>query len=222
MATIQSIMDLIEQAVEKALAMWTEGYSLSDIRNWMKQQYQISDEMAIYVADELGISLDEFYGETGRSFDLTRKERPINTAWIIAGLVGSMLATANDGLRNGTAPVPGYVDAADESLTPITVKKSPLWKYLKQGMFKKALKFAKYKVNSYVRTEYSHAKATIERESKPKQGYKWVYIPFTEKGYRDECREIEGKWYEVGKDQLPMIPVHVNCRHRYEWHKERP
>jgi hypothetical protein len=196
----------------------------------MKEQKGVPENLFSIVAQAVGMAEGEL-ARFGTSYGMRRIDRPKNTWAVIQAMVLSQISRANSDARlwarNGDLNRKwiGSGKLADKDRKRMAgtknaeeakeVAKATLARLMRSEIKARMEATAAMYAKRYVTNESKNVIFERQVIDAEKKGVKWVYIPKTQKGYLDECKDIEGRWYRIGRDKIPVLPVHTNCKHYY-------
>lgn len=223
----------INQIIERAVRLYIRTGDLKKVQSFLDNQNHVPADLLLKVSRVSKLTLNDLLDEskTGDSWGLSREMRPQNTWNLIkenflrqikASKADAELWAENQlsqrkylgkmAISKKDSSFMGSIESVADAKKFAAETLSTLWK--KQGL-KLARRSAEHIEQRYVETEARGAILSKSLSDASAGGFKWCYIPKTEKGHLDECRDIEGKWYRIGVDQIPKLPLHINCKHKY-------
>ena len=232
----------LDVALKELRKMFLRGATAPQMRAYLQNQkidQWLWDDM-VKSTGETETTINE---DSGESAGMSRRDRPKHTKKILIVLLISYLVKARKEVAKFKAkPRPGAVVGG----VKVPASFSRLWRnrdkpgakldtpkkqagavqkvigdLLEKITGRKLMNKAGYISNRYLENEMRSIKWTLYRKRKIALGFTWCFIPLTEKGHLDECREYENRWYRIGVDTLPELPIHINCKHRYVFRKAK-
>lgn len=221
-----SLNDELDGLVETVMEMFENGSAIAEIRAWLKTQ-DINEWLIDEIVNTRAITREELLDESGKSFGMSRTQRPKNTKkLIIAGIIAILVLANKDVKRLKKNPrgkksiagikvslaftkainKPGITRGRELDLINAQVARalgSPLRRKLK--------KRGKNISGTYLFTETKSAFNLVKQQRAIENGKKFLYIPTTVDGHSDICSLYEGRYWKIGTVELPAY--HPNCKH---------
>lgn len=229
-------MDELEKILDEAVRRFENGDSMEQIRSFLSRNRVDAVEALLQeVAARVGISRDTLLFDTGDSYGKTRRKRPENTWAVMTGaLLGVFSQIRRDEARlrkeprtNGQMAGVSFRKSFGPKFKRATTLKAKakvlneeIRRTIERVIENKARRRYNHAANVYAATESRNVRLELQRQSKRDSGFQWVFIPVTSHGHLDECFGIQNKWYRIG--QVPKLPFHVRCLHRYQYFKRLP
>ena len=228
---------IIDAIIREAVVRFKAGAPITEIRAFLFDRLpEVRTSLLEDVAERLGVPVDELKFDTGDSFGKTRFQRPANTwATIVSAVVAAMslirrdVAKVRKDLRKNSTiagqPVSATLwnryDKAKTQKRKNAILGEGLGGWLNRGIGVKIFTRTGRISELYVKTETKHARERIKRKFRKSQGYKYIFIPITEHGHKDECRAFEGRFWAIDSG-VALPPYHPNCKHVTRYFRELP